>query len=104
MEATATESRTTQDASDKYRAGYDLWMQSNGSDSDAIEAVQAMASAAYDRAKEVHTEHDRMILDLQGCVQDLAEGKLGGDRIESVEYALYLKSEHIREQIGRAHV
>lgn len=104
MEATATESRTTQDASDKYRAGYDLWMQSNGSDSDAIEAVQAMASAAYDRAKEVHAEHDRMILDLQQTIADVVQGSIAidevariGCEIESFHELFYLQDRQIKE-------
>lgn len=98
MSATATETVTSR-ASELFRFARDQHQQAPMIEDDAaratVQAVFEMAEAAMDRAKEVHAEHDRMILDLQGCVRDLTEGKLGGDRIESVEAELYAQRQRI---------
>ena len=96
MIATGIETKT--DAQEKYERMCALW--EKGATEKALDAVHGIAAAAMGRAEEVHAEHDRMIIDAQGAIIDLATGKLGdlaGDkRFEAIEYALYLQSEHIR--------
>lgn len=56
-----------------------------------------MAAGAFDRAEEVHAEHDRMILDLQGAVSDLAMGKLTPPQINDLQAELFRVIDHVKE-------
>lgn len=63
-----------------------------------------MAAGAFDRAEEVHAEHDRMILDLQQTIADVVQESIAidgvtriGCEIESFHELFYLQDKQIKE-------
>ena len=87
---------TKTDAQVAYQKSMAMWVKSNETEA-GLEAAHWLASSAMQRAEEVHAEHDRMIIDAQGAIIDLATGKLVPPQLDDLRREFALMAEHVRD-------